>query len=159
MQKLILLAVGSVLAWGIFKRAKVQYDKAQGWDWRLNNFFFLGYSAGRARFQVDLELINKADVPLTIGKIDLRAYSGGTYLGLMSKPEFYTLPANGSSNFAFTVEIDISSIKGGVQEVLYAIMNTEDVPLSFRGAMVIKQGAILIPTPVIYNTTIKEIFA
>ncbi len=159
MQKLILLAVGSVLAWGIFKRAKDQFDKAQGWDWKLNNFFFLGYSAGRARFQIDMELINKADIPLTVGKIELRGYSGNTYLGLLTKPEYYTLPANGSSNFQFTLQIDLASIKGGVQEILYSIMNTEDVPLSFNGAMVIKQGAVLIPTPVIYNTTLKEIFA
>jgi hypothetical protein len=159
MQKLILLGVSSLLAFGLFKRAKAQFDKAQGWNWRLNNFFFLGYSAGRARFQVEMELINAADVALTVGKIELRVYSGSTYLGILTKPEYFTLPANGSNNFAFTMEIDLASIRGGVQDVLYSIMNSEDLPLSFRGAMIIKQGVALVPAPIIYNTTLKEIFA
>lgn len=159
MQKLIFLGVGSLLAWGLFKRAKVQFDKAQGWDWRLNNFFFLGFSAGRARFQVEMELINAADVALTVGKIELRVFSGATYLGILTKPEYFTLPANGSNNFAFTMEIDLASIRGGVQDILYGVMNQEDVPLSFRGAMVIKQGVALVPAPIVYNTTLKEIFS
>ena len=57
------------------------------------------------------------------------------------------------------MEIDLASIRGGVQDVLYSIMNSEDLPLSFRGAMIIKQGVALVPTPIIYNTTLKEIFA
>ena len=106
-----------------------------------------------------MELINAADVALTVGKIELRVSSGSTYLGIMTKPEYFTLPANGSNNFAFIMEIDLASIRGGVQDVLYSIMNSEDLPLSFRGAMIIKQGVALVPTPIIYNTTLKEIFA
>jgi hypothetical protein len=57
------------------------------------------------------------------------------------------------------MEIDLASIRGGVQDVLYSIMNSEDLPLSFRGAMIIKQGVALVPAPIIYNTSLKEIFA
>lgn len=157
-KNILLIGVAAFLGYTIWRKGVKQYYKAQGWDWELKDFQVLNLSLSRLRAFVAIELKNTSSVVATVQDVEFDVYTNEVYLGRVSRPEPYTIPANSTKDFDFVADVNLQ-YTNAIFPTLVKALRELDLPLSFRGSFVVRQGVVAGKIPFEYDTTLKELYS
>ena len=157
-KNILLIGVAAFLVYTIWRKGAKQYYKAQGWDWELKDFQVLNLSLSRLRAFVAIELKNTSSVVATVQDVEFDVYTNEVYLGRVSRPEPYTIPANSTKDFDFVADVNLQ-YTNAIFPTLVKALRELDLPLSFRGSFVVRQGVVAGKIPFEYDTTLKELYS
>lgn len=159
MKQFFLLGIAGILGYGLFKKARIQYYKAQGWDWELRQFRIISVTTRYLRAYIELILKNTSDIPAVVKDVNVKAYSEGVYLGSGVRSAEHTVLGSGQNVFGFTADVDFSSVKSNAQALLRNVAENKDLPITFTGSFKMKQGVLWINIPFEYETSAKTLYS
>ena len=157
-KNILLVGVAAFIGYSLWRKGVKQYYKAQGWDWELKDFQILNLSLTRLRAFVAIELKNTSSVVATVQDIQFDVYTKDVYLGRVSRPEPYTIPANSTKDFDFVADVNLQYTEA-IFPALVGALKDLDLPLRFAGSFVVRQGVVTGKIPFEYETTLKELYS
>lgn len=157
-KNIIFIGIAALLGISLFKKAKGQFYKAQGWDWRLTRFEVLNLTFNQLRAYVGIDLKNTSDVSATVEQVEFDVLTDDIFLGSVERPEPLTIDGNATKNFDFVININLLVAQNLFPTILKALTD-KDLPLTFVGSFVVRKAGVKFNVPFTYNTTIRELYS